>query len=100
MHVLPASASDCILQTNSYGLVNRHIFRPIGRNFQPLSYIVLITFIDPLFSDQLSNWGQQQQPGFKLDCRPDGRRWAAEKPSVTAACDLMTPSQSNLELFL
>ena len=36
MHVFPATANDCILQTNSFGLVNRHIFRPIGRNFHPL----------------------------------------------------------------
>ena len=36
MHVFPATANDCLLQTNSFGLVNRHIFRPIGRNFQPL----------------------------------------------------------------
>ena len=36
MHVFPATANDCILQTNSFGLVNRHIFRPIGRNFLPL----------------------------------------------------------------
>ena len=39
MHVFPATVNDCILQTNSFGLVNRHIFRPIGRNFQPLSII-------------------------------------------------------------
>ena len=36
MHVLPASANDCILQTNSFGLVNRHIFRPIDRNADSL----------------------------------------------------------------
>ena len=32
MHVFPATANDCILQTNSFGLVNRHIFRPTDKN--------------------------------------------------------------------
>ena len=36
MHVFPATANDCLLQTNSFGLVNRHIFRPIDRNADSL----------------------------------------------------------------
>ena len=32
MHVFPATANDCILQTNSFGLVNRQIFRPTDKN--------------------------------------------------------------------
>ena len=36
MHVFPASANDCILQTNSFGLVTRHIFRPTNRNSDSL----------------------------------------------------------------
>ena len=36
MHVFPATANDCILQTNLFGLVNRHIFRPTDRNSDSL----------------------------------------------------------------
>ena len=36
MHVFPATATDCILQTNSFGLVNCHIFRPTDRNADSL----------------------------------------------------------------
>ena len=52
MHVFPATANDCILQTNSFGLVNRQIFRPTDKNgtawFYPLSsqIPVFIEFLD------------------------------------------------------
>ena len=36
MHVFPAAATDCILQTISFGLVNCHIFRPNCRNCNSL----------------------------------------------------------------
>ena len=36
MHVFPTSADYCILQTDSFGLVNRHIFRPTDRNSDSL----------------------------------------------------------------
>ena len=43
MHVFPASANDCILQTNSFGLVTRHIFRPTNRNSDSLSLTPLVS---------------------------------------------------------
>ena len=42
MHVFPATANDCILQTNSFGLVNRHIFRPTDKNGTAWVYDVLL----------------------------------------------------------
>ena len=44
MHVFPATANDCILQTNSFGLVNRHIFRPTDKN--GTAWFSLLTHFD------------------------------------------------------
>ena len=43
LHVFPASADYCILQTNSFGLVNCHIFRPTDRNSDSLEWRVIFS---------------------------------------------------------
>ena len=40
MKYLSNQKNDCILQTNSFGLVNCHIFRPNGRNVYSLRLTV------------------------------------------------------------
>ena len=45
MHVFPATANDCILQTNSFGLVNRHIFRPTDKNGTALHNVTKLQYI-------------------------------------------------------
>ena len=55
MHVFPATANDCILQTNSFGLVNRHIFRPTDKNGTAwLLWILILSSVYQAFQFQLS----------------------------------------------